>query len=227
MEAQLKLANDALGTAKTTIENANDSGPKKIQIGKFKIGGALRANYAIGEYATGRGPTFGAKGGNVKLETFKIDIDYQNGPWSGKIDYRFYDGSNLLHTGWVGYTNKSDGNLQIGVNRVPFGPTAWGVSNSWFFDQHYYVGLADDMDLGIKYSWKQNRWRFDLGYYYSDEGNWVGSSLDSTRYSYDPVVWKYNGPKNRICRKESVQLSCHWLHDRFYRSRRVPSSGTT
>jgi len=24
-------------------------------------------------------------------------------------------------------------------------------SQSWFFDQHYYVGLADDMDLGLKY----------------------------------------------------------------------------
>jgi hypothetical protein len=188
LEAELK-------EAKAALEAANDTGPGKVEIGDFKIGGAIRANYAIGDYATGAGPTRGAKGGNVALDVFRINVDYANGPMSGKFEYRWYNGYNMLHTGWLGYTSESGWSIQAGVNRVPFGPTAYGISNSWFFDQHFYVGLADDMDLGIKFSNKIGNIALDLAYYYSDEGNWLGASRDSARYSYDPVVWTYQGEK--------------------------------
>jgi hypothetical protein len=98
----------------------------------------------------------------------------------------------MLHTGWVGYQIDDDTQVQVGVNRVPFGPGAYGVSNSWFFDQHYYVGLADDMDLGIKYSTTYGNWNVDFAYYVSDEGQWRGGSADSARYSYD-IVKNENG----------------------------------
>ena len=44
------------------------------------------------------------------------------------------------------------GHPQRGIVRVPFGPTANGVSNSHFLHQHDYVGLSDDMDLGIRWT---------------------------------------------------------------------------
>ncbi len=75
------------------------------------------------------------------------------------------------------------------MTRVPFGPGPYGVSQSWFFDQHYYVGLADDMDLGVKYVTKRGNWDLDLAYFVSSEGNWNGTSEDSARYSYDAVKW--------------------------------------
>jgi len=112
-----------------------------------------------------------------------------------KVEYRFYpgydvnnsDGYHFLHTGWVGYNFEDDSQVQAGVNRVPFGPGPYGVSQSWFFDQHYYVGLSDDMDLGVKYTKTWKLLTLDLAYYYSDEGDYFGSTKDSTRYSYDVV----------------------------------------
>jgi hypothetical protein len=174
--------------AESTLAEAADTGPAKIRIGDFTIGGAIRANYVIGDYASASGPSRGGHGGNFELDTFRINVDYANeAGWLGKVEYRWYDGYNFLHTGWVGYQLDETGQIQVGVNRVPFGPGPYGVSNSWFFDQHYYVGLSDDMDLGIKYSRGMGNWAFDLAYYVSDEGSWRGVSRDSARYSYDIV----------------------------------------
>jgi hypothetical protein len=206
LEAELAEARQELMSAETEAEeamvraekaeanlaNAADTGPAKIRIGNFTIGGAIRANYTIGDYANGSGPSRGGDGGNFALDTFRINVDYARDAWLGKFEYRWYNGYNMLHTGWVGYQIDEASQIQVGVNRVPFGPGAYGVSNSWFFDQHYYVGLADDMDLGVKYSTSHGNWDFDLAFYISDEGQWRGASADSARYSYD-IVKNENG----------------------------------
>jgi hypothetical protein len=67
-----------------------------------------------------------------------------------------------------------------GVTRVTFGPGPYGVSQSWFFDQHHYVGLPDDMDFGIKYVTQRGNWDLSLAYFYSSEGNWRGTSEAKT-----------------------------------------------
>ncbi|MBS3731951.1 MAG: hypothetical protein KGY42_03505, partial [Desulfobacterales bacterium] len=102
-------------------------------------------------------------------------------------------GERILHTGWVGYNFEDESQLQVGVNRVPFGPGAYGISQSWLFDQHYYVGLSDDMDLGAKYTMSMDKLTLDFGYYAMSEGDYFGSSKDSTRYSYDVVDESGNG----------------------------------
>ena len=190
MEAESHVieAEERAQVAETKLANAADPGPSKIRIGDFSIGGAIRANYTIGDYASGTGPTRGGDGGNFALDTFRINVDYANGEGLiGKLEYRWYNGYNFLHTGWIGYEIDETSTVQVGVNRVPFGPGPYGVSNSWFFDQHYYVGLSDDMDLGVKYSTTKGNWALDLAYYFSDEGQWRGASRDSARYSYDIV----------------------------------------
>jgi hypothetical protein len=103
----------------------------------------------------------------------------------------------MLHTGWVGYDFEGDSQLQVGVNRVPFGPGPYGNSQSWFFDQHYYAGLSDDMDFGAKYSTDIGELSIDLAYYYSDEGQWAGNSNDAARYSYDVIDESGNGYEER------------------------------
>lgn len=171
----------------------------KIKIGNLTIGGAIRANYYAGDYSSdglakdmNRG-----EAGTISLDTFRINADYAKGPWVGKFEYRFYpgysgsnaDGYSFLHTGWLGYNFENGDQVQVGVNRVPFGPGAYGISQSWFFDQHYYVGLADDMDLGVKYVAKRGNWSLDAAFYFADEGSYFGEnfSRDSVRYSYDVV----------------------------------------
>ncbi len=191
------VANKRATQAEAQLAATHDATPTKIQIGDFTIGGAIRANYVIGDYPNSDRPSRGGDGGNFELDTFRINLDYENGPVIGKAEYRFYDGYNFLHTGWLGYNFEEDSQVQVGLNRVPFGPGPYGVSQSWFFDQHYYVGLADDMDLGIKYTLHPGDWTVDLAYYYSAEWQGRGASRDSARYSYDVVDETGNGYEER------------------------------
>ncbi|ALP52926.1 hypothetical protein Tel_07040 [Candidatus Tenderia electrophaga] len=160
-----------------------------IQFGPLSVGGAMRVNYTVGDYPETEGASRAVRdGGNFSLDTFRLNLDLLSGAYLGKLEYRWYDGYNFLHTGWLGYRFADQSELQVGVNRVPFGPHPhYGVSQSWFFDQHYYVGLADDMDLGVRYSKALGDWQWDVGYYLTDEGSYIGFSEDSARYSYDVV----------------------------------------
>ncbi len=162
----------------------------KITLGPVTIGGAMRLNYILGDYeGGGPGPNNGGNGGNFSMDTFIFDaaLDYQS--LIGQFTYRFYDGYNFIVAGWLGWDFDDGSQLQVGVNRVPFGPGPYGVSQSWFFDQHFYVGLSDDPDLGIKYTTELGNWNLDFAYYYSSEWNGNGTSQDATRYGYDAVVW--------------------------------------
>ncbi|MBK1643635.1 hypothetical protein CKO25_02965 [Thiocapsa imhoffii] len=190
----------APGVVAETDQALDESAPEStvFKIGPVTIGGAMRVNYVLGSYKIPEinpGPNRGGRGGNIELDTFRINLalDYDN--LIGRLEYRWYTAGsgksyNFLHTGWLGYRFADDSEIQLGVNRVPFGPGPYGVSQSWFFDQHYYVGLSDDMDLGIKYSTTIDRWLLDVAYYPMSEGSYFGRSLNSTRYSYDAVRWR-------------------------------------
>ena len=196
LESELAATRAELEKATQAAAPKEEKKSDKIQIGPLKVGGAIRANWVLGDYNdSSSGPSRGGHGGNVVLDTFRINLDYAQGQWVAKAEYRFYDGYNFLHTGWVGYNFQDESQIQVGVNRVPFGPTAYGISQSWFFDQHYYVGLADDMDLGVKYKKSMGNWDVDVAYYLTDEGDWRGgkNSTDSARYSYDVVDERGDG----------------------------------
>jgi len=160
-----------------------------VELGNLSVGGAIRANYVNGDYTPSGSDAAqrGDNGGNFELDVFRINLDYLEGPVSAKAEYRWYNGYNMLHTGWVGYELDENSGVQVGLNRVPFGVGAYGPANSWFFDQHYYVGLSDDMDYGIKYSWAKDNLAVDVAYYLMAENSFVGASEESARYSYDIV----------------------------------------
>ncbi len=202
-QAALAKAEEEKQTSEAKLEQLSRAEPtlkpdNKIRFGNLKVGGAIRANYAIGDYPeTGRASRSFDDGGNFALDTFRINLDYENGPYLGKLEYRWYNGYNFLHTGWLGYQFDDNRQVQVGVNRVPFGPGPYGVSQSWFFDQHYYLGLSDDMDLGVKYHQATDNWDWDIAYYVSDEGTYTGKSHDSARYSYDVVNESDDGYEER------------------------------
>lgn len=163
--------------------NAKDA---PLQFGPLTVGGAIRANYIYGDYVnngTG-GAQRGANGGNFELDTFFINLDFLKGPFVGKAQYRWYDGYNFLRLGWVGYNFNKRTQVQVGLNRVPFGVGPYGPSHSWFFDQNYYVGLADDEAYGIKYTTARGPWKLAAAYYLREANSFVGSSKESARYSY-------------------------------------------
>jgi hypothetical protein len=207
LQQQLQAAKTALADAQAAKQQAVEKQQasderlaqmqkksERIKFGNLTVGGAIRANYIAGDYpGNGAASSDFADGGNFKMDTYRINLDYANGPILGKLEYRWYDGYNFMHTGWLGYQLDDANQVQVGVNRVPFGPSAYGVSQSWFFDMHYYVGLADDMDLGVKYHHDGEKLSYDFGFYPSSEGTFTGTSKDSARFSYDVVNESGNG----------------------------------
>ena len=156
----------------------------------IKIGGAMRVGYAYGTYGDEEKPHRRSENiGDADLEIFRLnaDLDYNN--VISRLEYRWYDTYSMIHTAWLGYNLGELGTVKAGVVRVPFGPTAYGVSSSWFFDQHFYVGLADDMDVGIRWSDTMGKLALDVGYFLQSEPQTEGSSVASSRYSYDIVTW--------------------------------------
>ena len=157
----------------------------------IKVGGAMRVNYVYGSYGDEENPhRRGEKIGDADLEIFRVNADIKHGDISSRIEYRWYDGYSMIHTAWLGYNLGDLGTVKAGIVRVPFGPGAYGVSSSWFFDQHFYVGLADDMDLGITWSDTFGTLALDVGYFLQSEFQTDGSSIASSRYSYDIVRWE-------------------------------------
>ncbi|CAI8055627.1 hypothetical protein GBAR_LOCUS30351 [Geodia barretti] len=176
-------------TAEDTEEAAEAPAPKKSPI---KVGGAMRVNYAYGAYGDEDNPhPRGEKIGDVDLEIFRLnaDLDYNN--IIGRLEYRWYDGYSMIHTAWLGYKLVILAQLKQVLCGHLSVPTAYGVSTSWFFDQHFYVGLSDDPDLGITWSDTFDKLTLDVGYYLMSEPQLVKyGSLASTRYAYDVVKWE-------------------------------------
>lgn len=183
------------GTSKHVLEDAGEAieEPEEdvFRIGDLYLGGAIRSNYVLGDYVEdgGTGPQRGGNGGNMELDTFRINLDYnpEGTGWIGKGEYRYYNGYHFAHTGWIGWRQEDGSEWQLGLNRVPFGAGAYGTSHNWFFDQGYYVGLTDDMDVGLRFSTERGPWKLDAAYYVQAEPNFFGDSTDSARYSYDIV----------------------------------------
>ncbi|QFU74737.1 hypothetical protein EY643_03195 [Halioglobus maricola] len=236
LERELEEARAELADAQAALESAEASREEAgagVVIGPLSIGGAMRVNYVYGDYTNGDdGPSRGGNGGNVELDTFRINASLDAGPWIGKFEYRWYPvGSgknyNFLHTLWLGYQFDEASHIEVGQNRVPFGAGPYGVSQSWFFDQHYYVGLADDPDLGIKYSKAGPDWSWDVAYYWRSEPNFSGRSEDSSRYGYDAVRWReavsaegdvsYNVGRSGYREKHqgNLRLIRHWSGDQW------------
>lgn len=209
LETQLDAAKRALSQARDAERQARENAVELedelkrnreanagFEIGPLTIGGAMRVNYVYGSYeGFDNGPSRAGHGGNIELDTFRVNMALEHENLIGKFEYRWYSAGsgqnyNFMHTGWLGYRLSPDSHVEVGVNRVPFGAGPYGISQSYFFDQHYYVGLADDPDLGIKYSRTAGPWSLDLGYYVHDEPGFSGRSADSARYGYDAVRWR-------------------------------------
>ena len=195
-----EIANAELNEIRNSFDQRAPIEEAKIQLGPVTVGGAMRVNYVHGSYVVddaGNGHYRGGNGGNIELDTFRFNLALARDKWIGALEYRWYSdygksfpaSYSFLHTGWIGYQFDEDSHIEVGVNRVPFGAGPYGVAQSYMFDMHYYLGLADDMDLGVKYVTSLGDWKFDAAYYLRSETNGKGWSLDSTRYSFDVVRW--------------------------------------
>jgi len=155
------------------------SKPEQKPRSSVTIGGALRFNMVYREDVD---DSVG-KRGESGLDIFRLNVDGSISNILVSAEYRFYSYMNTIHHGWVGYQFADDSQLQIGINQVPFGLLPYAAHNAWF-GVPYYVGLADDYDMGIKYQRSDGPWNSQFAFYKNEELN---DSASADRYSYDLV----------------------------------------
>lgn len=152
----------------------------------FRLGGALRYNYAYKDWDPKYNDT-----GLIDFDTARIDAGYDSGPWLASAQYRYYRyrggaDTHFLHHAWVGYRFNDDTQLHVGLNPIPFGITPF-ASHNYFFSMAYYVGLEDSYNLGGKLIHRTGPWDLQLAYYVRDGGHWNGDSESSARYTFNVV----------------------------------------
>ncbi|GIU40349.1 outer membrane beta barrel protein [Shewanella sairae] len=150
----------------------------------IKLGGAVRVNYAYRDYDE----TNKDKGGDFNFDMAAIKFDGKHGDWGLAAEYRFTSGTHYIKYGYGFYDVNPDWQLQVGINKVPFGNRDF-ISNSYWFGIPYYLGFEDDHDTGIKAVYEKNGWHTDLAFYKSAE---YGPS-ENKRYSTDIYTGTING----------------------------------
>ncbi len=151
------------------------------------IGGALRFNYNLSSWKEGQKD----RGGDFGYDLFRLNVD---GAYQGifvKAEYRFYSedfGGDFLKQGTVGYHLDEKRKFEVGLAKVPFGIERYN-SNNFFLNLPYYVGLEDDYDMGITYTYTGEKFEYHLGFFKNSEELRFGNTTESSskRYSYDIV----------------------------------------
>jgi len=141
--------------------------------------GALRFNYFWRDFDDAQD----SKRGDAGLDLFRIGVEGRRDNLLLSAEYRFYPYMDTIHHGWIGYDFGDRGQLQAGITQVPFGLLPYASHNFWF-GVPYYIGLADDYDLGVKYLREDGPWNLQLAFFKNAE---LGNAADLERYSYDVV----------------------------------------
>ena len=216
LEKELEQARKELAEAEAGVEVEPE--PQKVEQAEspkkreLNIGGAIRASYVYGDYHQNpayfdsgpnpppdkrayRGDRRGRNVGGFMFDTFRINVDFTYDNIIGSFEHRWWwylknAGYSSLSRAWLGYEFDDAGTLKAGIVRVPFGPGPYGISSSWFYDQHFYVGLSDDRDTGITWTKTFDNLTLDLGYFLQAQPNGEGGTTrDAIRYDYDVAKW--------------------------------------
>jgi len=144
---------------------------------RIDLGGALRYNLVHRDFVDASS----GKRGESGFDLFRLNVDGEMNGIIVSAEYRHYSFMDTLRYGWLGYRFDDDSELQVGIHQVPFGLTPYASHNAWF-GVPYYVGLADDYDMGIQYRREDGPWSTQLAFYKNEELN---DSTDAGRYSLD------------------------------------------
>ncbi|MCL1051749.1 OprO/OprP family phosphate-selective porin [Shewanella abyssi] len=149
-----------------------------------KFGGAVRVNYSYEDFDDDNAD----RGGDFDFDVFRIDVSGSYEDLSYSAQYRWFEYMNVIQHAWIGYNFTEQQQGKVGVTQVPFGILTY-ASNSYFFSSNFYLGLEDDYDMGLNYTYTGDKNRLDLAFYKNDEqGGLDGYVSDRTdRYAYDVV----------------------------------------
>ncbi len=164
--------------------NSTSNAQEKAEL---DIGGALRFNYNLSSWKEGQKK----RGGDFGYDLFRVNVA---GAYQGiflKAEYRFYAdvfGGDFLKEGVVGYNFDEKRTIEVGLAKVPCGIERYN-SNNYFLNLPYYVGLEDDYDMGLVYTYKDEKFEYHLGYFKNAEEQVFGNNSEhsNSRYAYDIV----------------------------------------
>jgi hypothetical protein len=168
--------------AQGPIKEVVDKLAKKQKELAFNFGGALRFNY----YDTDYNHDNRDRGGDMAFDIFRLNVDGSYKDFLLSAEYRWYSYQNVIQHGWIGYNFTDKWQGKLGITEVPFGLLPYASHNYWF-SIPYYVGHADDWDMGFKLHKKSDNndpWDLQLAFFKNAE--W-GSPSKLARYSYDVV----------------------------------------
>ncbi|NQZ83341.1 MAG: hypothetical protein HRT52_20245 [Colwellia sp.] len=145
----------------------------------LNIGGAVRVNYSYKEYDEQSKVTLGS----LDFELFRLNVTSEIGQFKLFAQYRWYSEFSVPEYAYMSLDLTDNSELQLGLNKVPFGVLPYSSFGYWE-SILYHLGLEDDNDLGLKYSYADQLWEIDLGFYKNAEL----SSANHARYSFDVVT---------------------------------------
>ncbi len=115
-----------------------------------EFGGAVRYNFVSQHYESDAMPT----STYATWDTWRLNVAARYSDLTLNFEYRFYPTFNthFIKEGYIGYDFSDNFNMELGVTQVPFGNLMYN-SHSWWFMSGYYVGLEDDFNMGVKFSY--------------------------------------------------------------------------
>lgn len=149
------------------------------------IGGAVRARI---DYDPDRDIQ------KLSFDTAFLTTAYNSDSWIGAAKYRFYGDAypyeytdkigdiSFAEYAWVGYKFDESRQLQVGLNKIPFGLQPY-FGSTFFESLGNVIGLEDIQDLGVKYIQQQDDWDLQLGYYLQPADQGEGTSRGGRTYS--------------------------------------------
>jgi len=180
-ELALRTMEEPRELAQTHTEPLSESVVEDESIDdSIALGGALRFNFYWNDFDE----TVESKRGASGLDLFRLNADGQIDQILLSAEYRFYPFMDVLHHGWIGYEFDNESVLEVGVTQVPFGLLPYASHNFWF-GTPYYLGLADDYDLGGKWTYPSGPWELQAAFFKNAE---YESPTNLDRYSYDVVA---------------------------------------
>ncbi|MDB2387465.1 carbohydrate porin, partial [Shewanella sp.] len=186
IDDELKALKDRIEQLETQQQTKKTppSTPQEKQNSAIKLGGAVRVNYSYEDFNDANAD----RGGDFDFDLFRIDVSGHYEDLIYSAQYRWFEYMNVVHHAWIGYNFTEQQQGKIGVTQVPFGILSY-ASNNYFFSSNFYLGLEDDYDMGLNYTYQSDKHRFDLAFYKNDEqgglDGYVSNRTD--RYSYDIV----------------------------------------
>jgi len=123
------------------------------------IGGALRMNYRDEDWETTE------NNGRFLFDTFRLDVQATHHNWFSDLGYWFQDdGKQSIDRGFVGYKFNEASNLQLGAPFKPFGLEPY-PQFGWSYHLPFFLGYGVSAGAGIKYSYKDQDWNIQAGYF--------------------------------------------------------------